>query len=92
MATCNKTKKQKFHLPPASIVTRMIPHDQMSAGCAMYGFTSTSGDTYGNVPHFLSNIRSLPFSLQINFSVSHHEKSSKRFHPINPRESRMYLK
>lgn len=32
-------------LPPASIVTRMIPQDQISAGCAMYGFTRTSGET-----------------------------------------------
>jgi hypothetical protein len=41
----------------------MMPQDQRSAGCAKYGFTRTSGATYGNVPHFLSNILSLPLSL-----------------------------
>lgn len=37
--------KQEHHLPPASIVTRMIPQDQISAGVAWYGFSSTSGAT-----------------------------------------------
>lgn len=56
-------KKKTANLPPASIVTRMIPQDQMSAGVAWYGLTSTSGATYGSVPHFLSSSRSRPFIL-----------------------------
>lgn len=38
-------KERKKHLPPASIATRTIPHDQISAGAAAYLLTKTSGAT-----------------------------------------------
>lgn len=47
------------------MVTKIIPQDQISAGWAKYGFVSTSGATYGKVPHFLSSIRSLPRNLKL---------------------------
>lgn len=45
------------------MVTKIIPQDQMSAGCAKYALVRTSGATYGKVPHFLSSFRSLPRNL-----------------------------
>lgn len=50
-------------LPPASIATKMTPHDQTSAAVALYGRTKISGATYGSVPHRLSNKRSFPLIL-----------------------------
>lgn len=52
-------------LPPESIATRTMPHDQMSAAVALYGRTKISGATYGSVPHRLSSSRSLPLILCI---------------------------
>lgn len=69
----NKTNKSKTvncitvtaidSLPPASIATSIIPHDQISAAVALYGCSNISGATYGNVPHRLSSNRSLPLIL-----------------------------
>lgn len=53
----------KANLPPASIATRMTPHDQISAAGALYGRTKISGATYGRVPQRLSNNRSFPLIL-----------------------------